>query len=80
MWVEQLAGIDGNRALRNLNRHIAESTFFPTVADIIRLADDPDSDIETLRLETSERFAALEEWEQRATPPPTYLLKRGGRE
>lgn len=79
-WAEMLASFDGETALRNLNRHISSSSFFPTIADIMRQEPNSTTHGEFLLLEAAERLSQLEQWERDAVDPPEKLLhrKRGG--
>ncbi|OBZ13312.1 hypothetical protein A7975_10665 [Bacillus sp. FJAT-26390] len=81
-WLEMLAIFDGETALRNLHRHISSSTFFPTIADIMRAEPDSTTHGELLLLEASERLDQLDQWERDAVDPPKELLqrKRGAKE
>lgn len=71
VWVEMLAQTDPQRALNNLNKHIKESTFFPTIADIVK-QERICGDIRTLE-ETQALLLEIEEMERNAVPMPEHI-------
>jgi hypothetical protein len=81
VWVERLANIPFEQGVRNLNRHIDTSRYFPVIADIINHDPHQFTDYSQLRNEHNERIAELESWEPQAIACPEHLipkmLKRG---
>lgn len=79
LWCEMLQDIDPQRALRNLNIHIQNNSFFPAISDIIRNDLQSLPDHEQQRLETSRLLALKDSWHEQATPPPKHIIERWGR-
>jgi len=76
IWVERLAKVDAQQALQNLNEHIDSSSFFPTIAEIIRRDPERPAYYNQLQLETAELAAYQDEWERKASDPPPHVLAR----
>ncbi|MGO4181837.1 replicative helicase loader/inhibitor [Paenibacillus sp. TAF43_2] len=76
LWHEYMKEISFSSAQKNLQEHIRSNRFPPTIADIVRHDPNQFTDHQRLELETEERFALMDEWEQKATDIPEHVRNR----
>ena len=75
MWHQNLKDVPYETALRILGEHIATERFPPTIADFRSRIEDLES-ARRQKEETASYFAQVEQWKQRAAPPPDGLRAR----
>jgi len=74
-WVEALENMDPIIAFENYRLHRASSKWFPDIADIVRLDPSQFTDHNLLAAHTEDRFAEMDEWEQKAIDCPPHLMR-----